>query len=295
MIPRAYEAATVIVVRETKKQGFEVYLLKRSMGGSFMAGNYVYPGGKVDKRDGDPGNVLFCASAADCSSDRGDLSFRIAGIRELFEEAGILLARDRSGRHIAMDNKRVWLRFQGYRDDLRKKCISMKDLAEKEDLLFSIDTLYPFAHWITPEARPIRFDTHFFIAYLPAGQEATVDQQETTHGVWISPEQALEENFKNAMVLSPPTLKTLEDMSRFASFRELSASLGDKEAAIILPVFIEAGDYNLIVLPWDPEYDDFVSGSVPRPADNGVPSSPKDNTTRIVLKDGRTIPYYRER
>jgi 8-oxo-dGTP pyrophosphatase MutT (NUDIX family) len=295
MISLAYESATIILVRERKGPGFEVYLLKRSMGSNFMAGNYVYPGGKVDEGDRSPEMASLCDNGPDCSPGQTDLPFRVAGIRELFEEAGILLANDRWGRQITMEDEKVKARFREYRDALHGAGITMRELAEKEGLLLRTGALRHFAHWITPEARPIRFDNHFFIAPFPPGQEAMADEKETTHGVWVTPEQALGENMRGTMVLSPPTLKTLEDMIPFNSFGELWVSLKEEGVSVILPVFVEARDYSFVVFPWDPEYGDFIRGCEPRPANHGVPSAIRDHTTRVIMRDGRTIPYCRKK
>ena len=104
-------------------------------------------------------------------------------------------------------------RFFNYRDLLHRGEMTLCQLAQKEGLLIALDQFHYYAHWITPEARPQRFDTYFFVARHPAGQEAIHDQKETTAGIWITPKDALKENLTGEVILSPPTLKTLEDLS----------------------------------------------------------------------------------
>jgi len=164
-------------------------------------------------------------------------------------------------------------------------------MAQKENLLLALDHLYYYAHWITPEARSERFDTRFFLARYPSGQEASHDQKETTAGAWLTPQKALEENLTGEVVLSPPTLKTLEDLSRFRSIDEILHSLKKQDIRPILPVLTKISDYPLLVFPWDPEYEIFQKGEIPSPIHHGRPSQSGDNTTRLLMKENRWLPY----
>src|SRR4030042_2784052 len=224
MIAIPKKAATVILLRNKEPGGFDVFLLKRHEKSSFMGGNFVYPGGRVDRDDGslescslskgitleEAHNILGRAT----SPEEG-FAYWIAGIRELFEEAGILLAYDQKENLFQFKNRDEQEKFSNYRVLLQKGGITICQIAQEEKLLFALDQLHYYAHWITPEARSERFDTRFFLAHYPLGQEASHDQKETTAGIWITPRKALEENLKREVALSPPTLKTLEDLSRF--------------------------------------------------------------------------------
>jgi 8-oxo-dGTP pyrophosphatase MutT (NUDIX family) len=217
----------------------------------------------------------------------------IAGIRELFEEAGVLLAYDQRGNLFHLKNPAEGDRFLHYRDLLQKGKLTICQLAQEEKLLFALDQLHYYAHWITPEARSERFDTRFFLARHPVGQEATFDQKETTAGVWLTPKEALEENLRGEVILSPPTLKTLEDLSRFKTIDEVINSLKKKNCWPILPILTKILDESFILFPWDPEYEIFQRGEAPNHLDHGRPSQPEDNTTRVVFKEGRWLPYCR--
>jgi len=300
MIAVPKKAATVILLRDNDPEGFDVFLLKRHEKSSFMGGNYVYPGGRVDREDGsleicpfskgitpeEAGKILGGALSPEES-----FAHWIAGIRELFEEAGVLLAYDQKGELLQPKNREEQERLLHYRELLQKDKITICEMAQKENLLFAPDHLHYYAHWITPEARSERFDTCFFVARYPLGQEASHDQKETTAGAWLTPRKALEENLTGQVVLSPPTLKTLEDLSRFRNIEEIFDSLKKEDIQPILPILTKISDHPLLVFPWDPEYQIFQKGQIPSPIHHGRPSQPGDNTTRLLMREGRWLPY----
>ncbi len=300
VIPK--KAATIILLREKESKGLEVFLLKRHEKSSFMGGNFVYPGGRVDRNDG---SLEICSLCKGITPEEAyqifgesippDESFAhwVAGIRELFEEAGVLLAYDQSGNPFILKNPAERERFLNYRNLLQKDKLTICQLAQEEKILLALDQLHYYGHWITPEARSERFDTRFFLARHPIGQEATYDQKETTVGIWLNPKEALEENLRGEVILSPPTLKTLEDLSRFKSIDEVFNSLRKKEIRPVLPILTKISGDPLIIFPWDPEYEIFQGGEIPVHIDHGRPSQPEDNTTRLILKEGRWLPYCR--
>lgn len=300
VIPK--KAATIILLRKKEPKGFEVFLLKRHEKSSFMGGNFVYPGGRVDRNDG---SLEICPLCKGITPEEAyqifggllppDESFAhwVAGIRELFEEAGVLLAYDQNGNPFLLKNLAEREKFLNYRNLLQKDKLTICQLAQEEKILLALDQLHYYAHWITPEARSERFDTRFFLARHPVGQEATYDQKETMAGVWLTPKEALEENLRGEVMLSPPTLKTLEDLSRFKSIDEVFHSLRKKEIRPILPILTKISSDPLIVFPWDPEYEIFQRGEIPKDIDHGRLSQPDDNTTRLLLKEGRWLPYCR--
>jgi 8-oxo-dGTP pyrophosphatase MutT (NUDIX family) len=300
VIPK--KATTIILLREKKPEGFEVLLLKRHEKSSFMGGNFVYPGGRVDRNDGSSEICSLCKGITleEAHQILGGLlppdeSFAhwVAGIRELFEEAGVLLAYDQSGNPFLLKNPAERKRFFNYRNLLQKDQLTICQLVQEERILLALDQLHYFAHWITPEARSERFDTRFFLARHPVGQEASYDQKETTAEVWLTPKEALEENIRGKVILSPPTLKTLEDLSRFRNIGEVFNSLKKNEIRPILPILTKISGDPLLIFPWDPEYEIFQGGEIPVHIDHGRPSQPDDNTTRLILKEGRWLPYCR--
>ncbi len=302
MVAIPQKATTIILLRDEGLREFEVYLLKRHEKSNFMGGNYVYPGGRIDPSDR---NLEICRYTRGVSPEEAQkvlgeghspdegLACWIAGIRELYEEAGVLLAYDRRGNPFLTKEKEEKERFAGYRDLLQRGSITLCQLAEKEQLLIGLDQLHYYSHWITPEPRPLRFDTYFFIARHPEGQEASHDQKETIAGIWATPREALEENLTGEIVLSPPTLKTLEDLSRHGTIAEVFESAKEHKIEPILPVLTKTSGRPLLVFPWDPEYERFQHGEVHDPMDHGRPSCQGDDTTRLIQKDGRWHPFCR--
>jgi 8-oxo-dGTP pyrophosphatase MutT (NUDIX family) len=302
MVAIPKKATTIILLREKKPEGFEVFLLKRHEKSSFMGGNFVYPGGRVDRNDGSSEICSLCKGITleEAHQILGGLlppdeSFAhwVAGIRELFEEAGVLLSYDQSGNPFLLKNPAERERFFNYRNLLQKDQLTICQLAQEERILLALDQLHYYAHWITPEARSERFDTRFFLARHPVGQEASLDKKETTAEVWLTPKEALEENLRGEVILSPPTLKTLEDLSRFKNIGEVFNSLKKNEIRPILPILTKISGDPLIIFPWDPEYEIFQKGEFPNFIDHGRSSQPDDNTTRLILKEGRWLPYCR--
>jgi 8-oxo-dGTP pyrophosphatase MutT (NUDIX family) len=291
---------TIIVLREREPAGFEVFLLKRHEQSIFMGGNFVYPGGKLDKDDSD-GEIISLSTGISGGQAQNILggahtesegrAYWIAGIRELFEEAGILLAYTRGGKILSLENDSMRQRFTIHRQALQRGENTLLQIIKEEDLTLALDLCIYFAHWITPEARNVRFDTRFFIARNVPGQEASSDSKETTEGVWVTPAEALQENLKGTVALSPPTLKTLEDLSKFITIDDVFSTLPVLEKPTVLPILINPMQDEVLIFPWDPEYEGFRNGGLKRLADHGSLSGPGDNTTRLVLKDGRWLPF----
>ncbi|MBM4339401.1 MAG: hypothetical protein FJ110_07635 [Deltaproteobacteria bacterium] len=294
------KAATIILLRDCAPKGFEVFLLKRHEQSSFMGSNYVFPGGRVDQEDGSIETCALCKGVAPEEAHRifaeelspqECLGHWIAGIRELFEEGGILLAYDHVGNLLQFKDEGDRLKLIDYRDQLQKRKATVCQIAMEANIFLALDQLHYYAHWITPEARSERFDTRFFLARHPEGQEASFDQKETTAEVWLTPRQAFEENVKGKMALSPPALKIMEDLSRYKTIEEVFDSLRGKEVRMILPILTKLSNEPTILLPWDPEYEVFKRSDIPSSIDQGMASQPGDNTTRLILRQGFWYPY----
>ncbi len=251
--PRA--ASTIVLVRE-KGSAFEVYLLKRSGQSGFFPGSYVFPGGTVapDDRDAD---LWLRHSDLDFPSLEKRLSgtlpamemlaYGVAAVRETFEEGGVLLAsRDQetdSGVRMIGETRKVKKLSKGW----------FREWAVSGGWYLQLSRLAPWAHWITPEAFKPRFDTRFFIVFVPVDQECSPDNRETTHGKWVTPEQGLVANLRGEIPLSPPTLVTLHELLQHGTLNELQEHVGrrgwgEPRLPRVLPV--EKGA--VILEPWDP-------------------------------------------
>ena len=274
------EAATVILVRQALDDSWEIFLARRHRHQSFMAGAFVFPGGQLENSDGDP---ELCGLLADDFHPQALLQnnsltedaargFFVAAIRETFEEAGILLAGDSCGNFISLQQEEVIARFSGYRRDLNSHQLSFQEIIHRENLFLFPNALIPYSHWITPESAAKRFDTYFFLARLPRGQEAVSDCAELTELLWVSPQNALQMHFSGKISLMPPTLKTITELAKFSSIEELLAAAKTRIIYPILPQEFAAG----VKLPHDPEYDLL---QYKRPAN-------PDEPCRIIIEDG---------
>jgi 8-oxo-dGTP pyrophosphatase MutT (NUDIX family) len=255
------QASTVILAREQLGE-LQIYLLRRSGRSSFMPGNYVFPGGRVDREDRDrelwKGHADMALKAisrrlGDGLGEEEALGHAVAAIRETFEEAGVFLAyRDGVGRE---DIEAVCERPMN--GDLPQGWFH--EWTVSGDWTLAISWLAPWAHWITPKVRLQRYDTRFFLAFMPDGQECAPDAKETTHGIWISPEKALKGNLRKEIPLSPPGLVTMHELLEYSSREELERetvkrSWGDTRMPQLVPLQGEA----LILLPWDSMYNQDV-------------------------------------
>jgi len=219
-------AASVILARDADP-GFEILMLRRTAQAAFAGGMYVFPGGRVDGDDHlhvydvfrrGPDDAQMSQQHALGAEWRG---FWIAGIRESFEEAGVLLAYDRNGALLELHDEDLRQRFDGYRHALHRGELSLNDICMREGLMLAIDRMHFLNRWITPEGRPRRFDTRFFIAEAPAKQHGRHDEYETVDSLWISPREALTRNDHGDFGLMSVTRRQLETLAEFATMGAL--------------------------------------------------------------------------
>ena len=186
------QAATVILLRGAD-ESLEVLLVRRTPKARFMGGVWVFPGGAVDRAEGE-----------------GDDAHRAAAIRELREEAAITLSDPSS--------------------------------------------LVKFSRWITPAQVKIRFDTHFFLAPLPPGQEPKVDGEECIDLGWFEPARALEAHRAGEIALVFPTIKHLEQLREFPSVTAVLAHARRREVRPVEPRVLLEGEVARLVLPGEEGY-----------------------------------------
>lgn len=244
-------AATVVVLRPAADAPFEVLLVRRNDHVAFMAGAYVFPGGRLD--DGDMPEPPEACDGLDAMGRCPDLTpneearYRVAAIRELLEEAGVLLARDAHG---AMADAATTAEV---RASLPPNTSLVQFLAARR-LRVALDAVMPFAHWVTPEIEIRRYDTRFLLARVPAEQEASHDAGETTALEWLSPPQAVARCQRGEIMLPPPTWTTLKRLGRFGSVDEAWQWASATPMVRIQPGFVRTEDTATIVLPGDPAY-----------------------------------------
>src|SRR5688500_4681911 len=186
MSAAAVPASTVVLMREAP-DGLEVFVVRRHDNIAFMGGAHVFPGGRVDDGDREADLERHCdgvepAVAALSDVPRSEaVAYHAAAIRELFEEAGVLLARRPHQSVLAIDASAAG-RFAEYRRDLLEQRQTVGDLAAREGVLLALDALAFAGHWVTPEIETRRFDTRFFLARAPDGQAAAHDRRESSDG-----------------------------------------------------------------------------------------------------------------
>ena len=240
-------AATVVLLRDTR-EGLEVYLLRRTGSMAFAAGMHVFPGGSVDERDGDA-SPAWAGPAPDEWARRLGCDEPLAralvcaAVRETFEESGVLLAGPSTGSVVGDTTSEEWERD---RRALLDRSQSVSGLLERRGLVLRSDLLAPFAHWITPEFEPRRFDTRFFAAALPAGQRARDISGEADHATWVGVRAAVRAHEAGEMAMLPPTIEALRDLAAYPDVADALAA--PRQLRPILPRLVESdGALRLVV------------------------------------------------
>jgi 8-oxo-dGTP pyrophosphatase MutT (NUDIX family) len=246
----ARHASTVVLLRDAPG-GPEAYLLRRVKAMSFAAGMHVFPGGAVDQHDA-TADIAWAGPPASQWGEWFDASEPLAralvcaAVRETFEECGVLLAGE-SADHLLEDvSTDEW---EAEREALESRQHSLSELLARRGLVLRTDLLRPYAHWITPDIEPKRFDTRFFLAKMPAGQVCRDVGGEADERRWVRVRDALAEG----LVLMPPTHATLRDL---AAYDDVATALDDeREILVVAPRMVvdAAGDVRLVV-PGDADY-----------------------------------------
>jgi 8-oxo-dGTP pyrophosphatase MutT (NUDIX family) len=232
------QASTVLLVRDSDV-GIQAFMLERNKAIKFASGALVFPGGKVDAADADPALLAHLQGAAEMTSDARAL--RVGAIREVFEESGVLLARKR-GAQLALSKNEADTIGSRYRAKLLAGEITIQALVEQEDLELLTQELIYFAHWITPNIRPTRFDTHFYLALLPPGQNAEHDGDESTSSCWIATRSAAADISAAGYSAMSPTLMNLEKVSRSETVADAIAQARTATVVTVQPEVHEAAD-----------------------------------------------------
>lgn len=251
-------AATLVLLRDRLEGGVEVLLIQRHRASKFAGGDFVFPGGKISMDDMPADASAWCVGLTaeeahrrlgNAGPPREALGFWVGAIRETFEEVGILLASGPDGRLARADGER----FQAYRRACLKDARAFWRMLRDERLRLATDRLVYFAHWITPEENPIRFDTRFFAAEAPPGQEASADLEEIVAVRWMTVNDALDALRRREISLRLPTLRNLK-LLRGASVQAVLAALDGRVVPTIRPRVLGEGETRTVLLPGDPGY-----------------------------------------
>ena len=263
------DASTVILLRRGE-EGIETFMVCRHQKSGFMGGAHVFPGGKLDDEDladawakhidGDERTIQKRLGESDPTRSRGLL---VAGVRETFEEAGVLLGQ--TSNEVDLEDARGRL-HEGS---------AFLSLADEMALRIDAMSLTPYARWVTPEFESRRFDTRFYVTVVPDDQDASHDGSETTSATWLRPSVAIDRMQSGDIKLAPPTVRTL---AWLAGFRETGAVLEDARSRtppLVRPKVVTGGDGWFLALPGDPEHPE---------SERALPGA-----TRMVLDGGAWI------
>jgi 8-oxo-dGTP pyrophosphatase MutT (NUDIX family) len=227
------DASTVMLLRLRDDGGIkdiEVLMVRRNRKSSFVPGYYVFPGGVAEKSDCDAGMRQFIRGLDGVSASRMSADTQnadnvpgawVAGIRETFEEVGILLAERRDGSPVSIQTENDRRRFCDYRKALIENKMRFAQMLAAEDLVLPLDRLHYFSRWITPEPFPLRYDVRFFVAEAPSNQVAIHDDIEITGHVWLRPAEALRRYEQGKLDMVLPQIMTLEEIKHFRTIREV--------------------------------------------------------------------------
>ena len=227
-------AATILLVRGVPTGGFEVFLTRRPDEMPFLGGMYCYPGGTVVEEDCNPRLLEHSSGLTPAQarkiigaqySPREAMSFWIAAVREVFEEVGVLFARERSGAPLATDSGRVH-RLTEKHAALLSKSLSFVQLLESEGLVCDLASLGYFSQWQTPSHVRVRFATRFFIASLPEGQSPLSTSYEVTHSVWLTPDNAIQRFRRGELPMIFPTFAGLRTLADFETLDSVLREYG---------------------------------------------------------------------
>ncbi|MFG2464845.1 NUDIX hydrolase [Streptomyces canus] len=253
-VPR--RAATVMLLKDGPT-GTVVHMLRRRASMAFAGGAYAYPGGGVDSRDDEhhihwAGPVRAWWAARLGVDETTAQAIVCAAVRETYEEAGVLLAGPTPESVVGDTTGAEW---EADRAALVARDLSFAEFLERRGLVLRSDLLGAWTRWITPEFEPRRYDTWFFVAALPEGQRTRNASTEADRTVWIRPQDAADGYDKGELLMMPPTIATLRQLTAYGTAADALAAAPDRDLA---PVLAQArlvdGE---IVLSW-PGHDEFT-------------------------------------
>jgi 8-oxo-dGTP pyrophosphatase MutT (NUDIX family) len=240
-------SATILFLRDSC-DGLTVFMTRRSSQVEFATNALVFPGGKVVAADRDPALAL----AGHEGLDPEETALRVAGLREAYEEAGLLRA-------LAADkpvDPALTCGLDQYRDGVDRGALSFAAVLADAGLVLDVSGMVRFAHWITPRIWPKRFDTHFFLCPAPAGQEARVDGREIEEALWLSPAAFLQRGATLQFAIMFPTRMVLSRLQQFDTTEEALAKAPVLPVVPCEPMISVRDGVRGFVIPDDAGYDE---------------------------------------
>jgi 8-oxo-dGTP pyrophosphatase MutT (NUDIX family) len=222
-------ASTVVLVRPSEDHGFEIFMNRRPEKMDTYAGVYVFPGGRVESTDWSSPMLNLVrgvtpeAAQQKLGSEAGPevcLGYWVAAVRELFEEAGIHFFVPQHNEPV-IDSTNLAGRLAQKRAELQQGKLDLPTLMAAEQLYCDVGPLSYFFHRITPEHYPVRFDTRFYLAALPQGQEPLHSSEEVSESVWVAPQAAIDRGQASNFPMMPPTIAVLRTLAEHDSWHSL--------------------------------------------------------------------------
>jgi 8-oxo-dGTP pyrophosphatase MutT (NUDIX family) len=246
----AIPAATILLLRDGSPD-LEVFMVERHHQVDFARGALVFPGGKVDRADLEPGLRVRCDGAPESDAE---LALSVAAIRETFEESGILLARPRPLGDLVTGERLREIESR-HREPLNHGQTTLREIIDAEDLTLACDLLIPFAHWITPEVAPKRFDTRFFLVAAPPDQVALHDGGESVDSTWTTPSTTLAEADAGRCTIVFPTRLNLMKLGRSHGVEEALATARASTIVTVMPRIEHTEAGAVLRIPAEADYD----------------------------------------
>lgn len=247
-------AATVLTLRDAP-EGYEILMMRRNVASDFVGGAYVFPGGAVDPDDARASSLVLGLSDEEASSRlglaSGGLAYYVAGLRELFEEAGLLRACDPAGNPVNLEGP-SGSRAAAIRERLNQRDGDFLGMLGEEGFRLDLRDVEYLAHWITPVGSPRRYDTRFFVTTAPDRQVAVHDDGETVAERWLRPRDALGAHGRGEMAMLLPTIRNLQAIAGFDSAGEVLAYTRSLTSiAAVEPQLVERDGVVIAVTPGD--------------------------------------------
>ncbi len=243
-------SATVLLLKDDG-ESFKVFMVVRNSGFEFAGGALVFPGGRVDSADSIMDSNVLAPGFHQFS--REEISNRVCAIRETFEEAGILLARDRATSEMLNSDRCLDL-VSSYREAIHSGDIKFKDMLIKEGLELALGSLVPYAHWITPARSSKRFDTWFYAVRTPEGQLGAHDEIESVESMWITPKEAIDGGNTGYFKLVFATKMNLKRIENLNSVSESLKFAMRSKIVAVEPTVEREGDKIIFSIPEDAGY-----------------------------------------
>jgi 8-oxo-dGTP pyrophosphatase MutT (NUDIX family) len=249
----ARPASTILLLRDGATQEIEVFMMVRHHEIEFSSGALVFPGGSVDASDREIVERLELYTGGE-GADASALSFRIAAIRETFEESGILLARPRGSTDL-VDARRAAAIAAEHQAALTERRTTFPKILADTGMLLALDELVPYAHWVTPEGMSKRFDTWFFLAAAPPEQRGAHDGKESTDSLWLSPREAVTGGESGRFKLPFPTTRNLIKLGKQPNVNAALDDARGKPVVTVMPVMTTLNGGRQLRIPLEAGYD----------------------------------------